>query len=217
MISERDDKKIKKSNTKLMIISVLVLTILTLNVSYSAFFDVKVQPNLYSFKAGTLNVTVNGSSDTSWQKELKPVNASSLANTVPQSGYVTLTIQNDGDIDALYSVTLADDTLPEGANDSDRLGSQYIYVGVYDTTSSSWVKFGTGEQAKDYAQLSTLKNGDNKYPILNATIDKKGTSAVTQKTYRIYVWLSSNTPVSEIGKLVYLKVNVHSTPVAGQQ
>ena len=216
MISERDDKKIKKSNTKLMIISVLVLTILTLNVSYSAFFDVKVQPNLYSFKAGTLNVTVNGSNQSTWQKELKPVDVSSITTgNVPASGYVTLTIQNSGDIDAKYSVSLVNDALPGDASDpSDRLSNEYLYVGIYDTQSSKWVTIGN----QNYAKLSTLKNGDdNKYPILNDTINKKGISNVTQKTYRIYVWLTKDTPVTEIGKLVYFKVNVHSTPVEGQQ
>ncbi len=209
MISERDDKKIKKSNTKLMIISVLVLTILTLNVSYSAFFDVKVQPNLYSFKAGTLNVTVDGSNQSTWNKELKPVDVTTVTSTVPASGYVTLTIKNDGDIDARYSVTLVDDQLPTGTTTTDRLDPKYIYVGIYD--GSSWVKF----NAQNYVQLSTLGSNSN-YPILNTTIAKKNGTTI-QKTYRIYIWLSKDTPTSDIGKLVYYRVNVHSTPVEGQQ
>lgn len=209
MISERDDKKIKKSNTKLMIISVLVLTILTLNVSYSAFFDVKVQPNLYSFKAGTLNVAVDGNNTTTWQKELKPVATSAMAPTTPaNTGYVTLTVTNNGDIDAKYTITLANDTLPSGAAETDRLNSQYIYVGIYNETESKWEKIGSA----NYAQLSTVNGGT----ILNTTIAKKGTAA-TQKKYRIYIWLSANTPTSDIGKLIYYRVSVHSTPTEGQQ
>ncbi len=199
-----------KTNKKLIIVSVLVLTILTLNVSYSAFFDVKTQPTINSFTSGTLDVVIDSTS-TKLSGELKPVATSTLptaATTAINSAwpYATLKLTNSGTLPADFAVTLSYDT----ANASERLSFTYLNIGIHD--GSKWVAFGT----KFYTPVTSLTSSSTDvYPILRDTIQSNSTRNY-QKTYKIFIWLSENTPITEIGKLVNLKINVRSTTVGGQ-
>lgn len=199
-----------KSNKKLIIISVIVLTILTLNVSYSAFFDVKLQSNINSFTSGTLDVTVVQNSTASG--EMLPVSDSSLpttSSTAINSGwkFSQITLTNNGSLPADFMVTLTyGDTTA-----ADRISLQYLNIGIHD--GSKWLTI--GNSGKYFAKISSIvPTTTNVYPIIRDKLTTDTTGK--QKTYKIFLWLSQNTPVSEINKKINLKISVRSTTVEGQ-
>lgn len=198
-----------KINTKLIVISVVVLTILTLGVSYSAFFDVKVQDTVQSFTAGTLNVTVSGNNKIN--SELQVTSNGSLPTTssssVPQNGYATLTLTNGaGNIPAAFLVTLT-----SNATDN-ALDLSKLIIGIYDDSNGSkaWVPFGSSSSTYN-TSINKLSKSNNEYPILKGTIGSGAT-----KTYRVYVWLSENAELTDIHKKVNLSLKVKSIPAQGQ-
>jgi len=211
-----EHKKYLKRDTKLIILSVLVLTILTLNVSYSAFFSVSTPNTVQTISAGNLSVIIDGSTAMS-SEDMFPTSPEDLPSPTKlavDGTYATLNLTNSGTLDADFSVTITYDSLPEGKTSEDLLSFNYLIVGIYDVTNTSWVNFGTSESPVYYTNITALTPSDtDTYPILRSTIP-----ALINNThqYRVYVWLSEETPSDEIGKLVYLKLNVKSATVNGR-
>lgn len=200
-----------KRDTQLIIISVLVLTIVTLSVSYSAFFSVRSQSTVQQITAGTLDVIIDSTSTGINADELYPTLDSDLpsSSTSSASGtYASLNLKNNGSLDADFSVALQYDTnLPSGKTTSDLISFSYLKVGVYDTDNNVWLDFGNGAYYIDVTGLTASEAGV--YPVLRSTINAGDT-----RQFRIYVWLDEDTPITEIDKLVYLKLSVKSTTVS---
>lgn len=199
--------KVTKINTKFIVISVVVLTILTLSVSYSAFFDVKVQQNVQSFQAGTLNVNITNSNPITTGTELSIVPTTNLpkaSNTeAPSTGYTTINLENKGTVDAAFLVTLIYD------ESGDALAKSKLNIGVYEE-GKGWVQFNTTSPSY-YVSLNQLQASEaNNYPLL------RGTVSDTTKKYRIYVWLSENAEITDIHKNVKISLKVKSIPAQGQ-
>lgn len=214
-MSEKVEKDIKR-NTILIIIAVILLTLTTLSVSYSAFFSVQSELTIQQLRAGVLDVIIDSSTminDQSLPDGLFPTATSSLptsANSTENQDlpHSSITLYNDGTIDAEYSVTISVETVPN--SNAEAVNLQYINIGVVEVSGQtySWHDFGSGNY---YTPLTTLGNADN-FPILRDTILASG-----RKTYRIYIWLAEETPTTEIGKNVALKVNVKSTTINGRE
>lgn len=208
-----------KTNKKLIVISVIVLTILTLNVSYSAFFDVKTQEEVNTFTAGNLEVTVNQNNTVNGSLVPTPDNELPSAETNPNLSsseksdwkYSEITIQNAGNLAADFMVTISFDT---AVSEAERVNLQYLNIGIYDTGENKWLEFGTGKYYASLSSLNPLSSDPNAIPIIRNKMLAASNS--NQKTYRIYIWLSQNTPVTEINKKINLKINVRSTTVEGQ-
>lgn len=209
-------KEIKK-DTIFLIISVLLLTIVLLETSYSSFFAVQSRTSVQSINTGTLNVTIDNTSTTMNNQTLFPTSTDDMptaSNSVVSNTfqYATLVLENLGTIEADYSVTIGYDELPSGKTINDLISMQYLYIGIYDINNNEWVNFGTNENPTYYTLITGLVPSDtNIYPIIRNTIVSNGV-----KQYKIYIWLSENTPITEIDKLVYLKVEVKSTTINGR-
>ncbi len=205
-----------KRDVQLILISVIILTITTIRVSYSYVFSVKSQTTIQKITAGDLEVTINGSSALSGD-ELYPIDEDELptsSNSTISSNYsyATLVLNNTGNLDADYSVSLEYDDLPNGVSSSDLLSMQYMVIGIYDVTNNAWVNFGTAQNTKYWTLVTNLTpTNQNVYPIIRNIVQ-----ASASRSYRIYVWLEEGTPVSEIGKYVYLKLEVKSATVNGR-
>lgn len=205
-------KEIKR-DTQLIIISVLVLTLITLNVSYSAFFSVQSQSTVQEISTGTLKVVIDGSQAMNVD-ELMPTFITELptsANSTANGNYAVLNLDNQGDIAADFSVTLGYDTLPSGSTTKDLISFNYLNIGIFDVTNNVWLEFGEGSNAFYTPVTGLTATSNNVYPIIRDEV-----AASSQRQFRVYVWLSENTPISEIGKLIYLKLDVKSTPINGQ-
>ena len=207
-MNEISGKDIKK-NTKLVIISVIALTLVMMSVSYSAFFSVQSQATVQQIKAGVLDVIIDNSSYIT--EDLLPSDVSVLPSAANSSEHLSqlhgsITLLNEGTLPSEYSITISADT-PTGETAID---FQYINVGVVDVSNNVWHNFGTNESPIYYTALTTLGNNNN-FPILRDTI-----ATNSSRVYRVYVWLSENTPVTEIGNYVYLKLNVKSMTIDGR-
>jgi len=203
-----------KRDTQIIIISVLILTIVTLNVSYSAFFSVKSQTTIQTITTGKLEVVIDSASSQISSGDLYPVPEEDLPTAKDSIVYdepATLILNNNGTLDSDFSVTISydEEALPDGSLVTDLISFDYLLIGIYDENKSEWVDFGNETY---YTSVSSLTaSEENVYPILNDIIKKQ-----TIKEYKFYVWLSEGTPVSEIGKLAYLKLDVKSTTLEGQ-
>ena len=95
----RYGRKIKRY-TVLVAISVLVLTLLTLRFSYSAFFSVESQSTIQQISTGILDVVIDSASSHAIdQNILYPISESLLPTTETSpvdGGYATLTLSNQG-------------------------------------------------------------------------------------------------------------------------
>ena len=207
-----------KRDTQLIIISVLVLTLVTLSVSYSAFFSVQSQSTIQEISTGTLDVVIDSTSSAMSTEDLFPTATSDLptaANSVVDSGegtYATLILKNSGTLDADFSVTIGYDSLPSGKTTDDLIAMNYLTIGIFDVDNNSWVDFGSGVYNTPITGLTATDT--NVYPILRDTISKSSNGTATTREFRVYVWLSEDTPTTEIGKLVYMKLDVKSTTVS---
>lgn len=202
-----------KRDTQLVIISVLILTLVTLSVSYSAFFSVQSQTTIQKITAGTLSVVIDTTSKSMTTTNMFPTPTENLPTaenpTISDTqDYATLSLTNDGTLEADFSVTLGYDELPNNKTEDDLLSFEYLNIGIFDTTNNTWVDFGNGNY---YVKVTALESsGTDVYPILRDTIESG-----TTRQFRIYVWLSEDTPATEIGKIVYLKIDVKSVTVEG--
>lgn len=208
-------KKELKRDTKIIMVAVLVLTVMTLSLSYSALFSVQTQTTVQKINTGTLSVVIDSTS-TPISEDLLPTPSSALptaADSVVDGKYATLSFTNNGTLNAQFALTLSRDTdsLPSLTENSDLLAFNYLNVGIFDTTTNSWVNFGTDSEQIYYVPVSSLTPATGTtdvYPILNDNIDVS-----ESKQYRVYIWLAETTPADQIGKLVYLKLDVQYTTV----
>ena len=206
----RNGKKIKRY-TQLIIISVIILTIVTLSVSYSAFFSVKSQSTVQEISTGTLDIVIDNSSAAMSTEELYPTPELDLptsADSVIDGSYAALNLTNNGTLDADFQFTIGYYALPAGKKASDLISFNYLNVGIFDVKNNKWLDFGSNNF---YIPISGLTpSEENIYPILRDQID-----AGEARQYKVYIWLSEGTPISQIGKLVYLKLDVKSTTIEG--
>lgn len=219
-----------KSDTQLIILSVIILTIVTLSFSYSAFFAVQSLSTVQEISTGNLDVTVTVDNQHSITEgdEIFPSSTEDVTNGTG-GNYSVLNLLNKGDLDADFSVTLSYDfdklrEISEYSKMSDSeltnylVSFSYLKVGIYDTVKGSWVNFSSGSGETFYPTVSSLtpsSSSNYSYPILRDMVYSEASNSADntkkyQRTYRIYVWLSDETPTSEIGKYVYLKLNIKS-------
>lgn len=197
-----------KRDSRLLFMIVIILTVLTLSLSYSAVFTVDSASKIQKIETGTLSVVIDNVSAPIYD-DLLPTPEANLPtsiDSVVDSKYSLINFTNNGDYNAEFALTLGRDleNLPSLTTDADLLPLNYLNVGVHDGTG--WVNFGTQESPMYYVALSNLTLVQGKtdtYTILTDTLN-----IGQNKEYRVYVWLASTTPTQHIGKLVYLKLDI---------
>ena len=208
-------------NLKIVIISVLALAIATMNVSYSAFFSVKSKSTIQQINAGTLNVTVDNGALI--ETDLFPTPSSDLPSSTSSQVdgvYTSVTLENEGTLDADYSIAIEyDSPLPAGKTVSDLMSADYLIVGIKEN-DLLWHNFGTVQEPQYYTHID-LTGESNSYTLLRDILEAPNdleevespgeNSSIRQ--YKIYLWLSEDTPTTEIGKLIYFKINVKSKTI----
>ena len=202
-----------KIDTQLVIIVVLILTIVSLGISYASFFSIQSQATVQEVTAGTLKVVIDGRTMNATEIFPTPVEELPTSeNSVVSGEYAKLNLTNEGNLDADYSVSISYDTLPAGKTVNDLISFNYLLIGIYDEDENKWLSFDNNY----YVQVSSITpSSTNVYPIMRSIIPVSTGSNPTLKQYRVYVWLKDDTPASEIGKLIYLKLDIKSTTVNG--
>lgn len=197
-----------KKDSRLLLVVVLILTILTLSLSYSAVFSVDSASKIQKIETGTLSVVIDNVSSPIYD-DLLPTPDEKLptaVDSIVDSKYSLINFTNNGDYNTEFALTLGRDfeNLPSLTTDADLLPLNFLNVGVHDGTG--WVNFGTPESPAYYTALSDLTLVQGKtdtYTILTDTLNID-----QNKEYRVYVWLANTTPTEHIGKLVYLKLDL---------
>ena len=89
----------------------------------------------------------------------------------------------------------------------------YLNIAILDTKTNELINFSEeeGSEVTSLSLSSLTPSSENNfaYPVLrNMVYVNDGNTLDYEKNYKIYVWLSDETPLSEIGKYVFLKLDV---------
>ena len=223
--------KTLKRSTAIVVGSIVALSLVTMNVSYSSFFSVQTQSGIQTISTGSLNVTASVDKTPLENKELMPDTGKSYEKIKEENGLVsagspdansnnkiTLTVENDGDVDAVFGASIKR-TANNVKNGEDAELSNVVIAIQHD---SKWLKFGEGDDAPFYVTITDLvsENGsgsEGSYPIIYDEIGKKTSDTKTTKKYDIYFWLKDDTNENQQGKSLNLSLSVKSAPKAGQE
>ncbi len=207
--------KTLKKNTAIVVGSIIALSLVTMNVSYSSFFSVQTQQNgIQTISTGILNVTASATELQSG--EMMPTDTytkitgeGSVVDQDTANNKISLTVTNSGDIDAKFGASI------KRTGESESAASlENVIIAIQ--KNNKWIKFGkNGPYCTAISNLTSETEGGDAYPIIYDTIEKKGT-ANTVVTYDIYIWLKSETPEEEQGKNLNLSITAKSAPVEGQ-
>lgn len=219
--------KTLKRSTAIVVGSIVALSLVTMNVSYSSFFSVQTQSGIQTISTGTLKVTASVDKTPLENKELMPDTSKSYENIKAENGVVsasspnenkdnkiTLTVENDGDVDAVFGASIKR-TANNVKNGEDAELSNVVIAIQHD---NKWLKFGEGDDAPFYVTITDLvSESEGSYPIIYDEIGKKTSDTKTTKKYDIYFWLKDTTNENQQGKSLNLSLTVKSAPKAGQE
>lgn len=227
----KDTHKFRK-NAEYVVIAVILLTIVTLNVSYSAFFQVKSLSSVKEISTGNLDVNVTLNTNNSifnTSDEIFPMSFNDIIDG-EKGYYSTLTIMNNSplEVDYLISLTYDYDAMREYTVDGKKIfqaltdeelrnylvSFNNLNIAIYD--GSKFINFSSnlGATINDpkVTNFEPSTTDSYSFPILSNSLLSNLNVA-----YDIYVWLNENTPVDEIGKYAFLKIIVESeTPKEAQ-
>ena len=220
--------KTLKRSTAIVVGSIVALSLVTMNVSYSSFFSVQTQQSIQTISTGSLNVTASVENKLNNGKELMPDTSNSYQSIKDENGVVsasnpeanndnkiTLTVKNSGNVDAVFGASIKRTAANvNGSNDADL---KNVIIAIQ--KDGKWLKFGEGDSAPLYVAITELvsENGSNdSYPIIHDDIGKKTSEQDTEQKYDIYFWLKSDTNEDQQGKSLNLSLTVKSAPKEGQ-
>lgn len=206
-----------KRGTVLVVASVIILTLVTMNVTYSAFFSVQTASNVQVISTGNLNITASANVPTAPTDGVMPSNEYSSINAanakVNGTNFIksTLTIKNEGNVSAQIGVSIKNTATGSNAN------LKNVIIAIQ--KNGSWIIF--GDSTTYYTPISGLKaesgSGDaGLYPIIKDTIDANATNKNDGIKYEIYMWIAEGTEETEVDKALNYSVVVKAAPVAGQ-
>lgn len=205
--------KIIKKEIKVMVVVVVVLLLVVLGVSYALFMQVTDNTNNQVVTTGSLQIeyaSTNGYIENDTYKELLPM---SNDQGLLQSGY-EFSVKNTGSLPVAYNVYLY--LNEEEYNKDVQAGT--ISGSLFEDLSLIHYNLQTNDDGnKDINILSeqTIKEEDGitKY-ILHS--DEVSSKTNTINNHKLRIWLSEDVDVAEIGKYIYLKLEVTSY-VKGQE
>ena len=202
-----------KKEIKVMLVVVVILLVVVLGVSYALFMQVTDNTNNQVVTTGSLQIeyaSTNGYIENDTYKELLPM---SNDQGLLQSGY-EFSVKNTGSLPVAYNVYLY--VNEEEYNKDVQAGT--ISGSLFDNLSLIHYNLQTNDDGnKDINILSeqTIKEEDGiaKY-ILHS--DEVSSKTNTINNHKLRIWLSEDIDVEEIGKYIYLKLEVTSY-VKGQE
>ena len=196
-----------KRGTIITVVSIIVLTLATMNVSYSSFFKVQTQNTVPVITAGNLNVTAQiAKAAGTDNKELMPsggyktITGPSVAIQGNDFSKSTLTVTNSSNIDIKLGVSLSDT-----ANSGNATPASVV---IAIQKSGQWLQFGSS--GKYYVKLSELVKSGTAYPIISETVGK------ASPVYDIYMWLAEDAVEDDAEKALNYSVAVKAIPADGQ-
>ncbi len=214
--------KIKKwlRNPKVIVVlSVFVLTMATIGVSYSAFLSVKTSTGNQTITTGTLNVTYTNTSENPQDEAIQKTNMQRMDDDegLKQSDARYIFIQNSGTLPANYFLTVGYDMANYNKLENKKEGAEltpleYIKIAVFEQTTSE-----DGEKVNnliagpvtlaDLTVYSADETDDknNKYLLLFDSINAVEDAT---KTYVVKTWLSAEATSSVSKSYFYVTSDI---------
>lgn len=215
------DKKTISRHTKIIAISVICLTLITISTSYASIFSIKTNSSAQTITSGTLSVQYGGESTSINSGDMLPMSDAEGLNQTTSS---LLYVQNNGNIPERYTITVSYDynsfSKAAGHEDGDRLVPlEYLKMAIYEynTTNSQLTQIGSVMNLGDLPVYSIDTNDqyNNKYSILTGSLKESGVSG-SNTTYAVKVWLDETASDCINGYYVYLKVDVNAEPLGAR-
>ena len=184
---------------------VVLLTTLTLRISFSYISQINSNTTIRKITSGNLNIKVDVNNLEN--VVLLPKDENELPNgenDIVLGDYASVNITNNGNLNSIYDIYINYDK-KDNEKIEDFISFKYLLIGIYDKTENKWLKY----DLKYYLDFENILNETNNYKIITKSI-KERDELKESHNYNIYVWLKKDTPKSEIGKLVKLKIDVDS-------
>lgn len=221
-------KKLYAHRNLFIAVCVFFLTIISIGISYSAFFSVKSNSSDQTVTTGTLAVTYSGNYlggsngatagdvDSLSTKDLLPLpDKEGLKATQSKIIY----IQNTGTLDSEYVLTVGYDIANfgkrENAQDTDMLTPvEFIRVAVYEYNSANIEStliagpINIGDLPIYTYDKDDYKN--NRYSLLFGNVGRSG-SANSTKTYQVKIWLSDRATPAASKSFFYVNSQIEAT------
>lgn len=195
---------------------VVLLTISSIGISYSAFFSIKSNTNNQTISTGTLKVSYTGA-NLSASEALNTDNLMPLPDRegMNQGQARIINIINEGNLDSVFALTIGYDM--EKFNglqvDDKRLTPiELVRFAVYEYTNQESILVAGPLSIADLPIYENFVSDyrNNRYTILIDRVGKNG-SGNSIKTYLVKTWLSDETPQEISNTYFYIDSSVVAT------
>ncbi len=209
-------KKFYQKRNLFIIVCVLVLTLSTIGISYSAFFTVKSNTDNQTLTTGELAVSYSGDGTAVFPSVLEPISDRDGLN---QTNNKIIHIANTGTLDSEYVLTVGYDMdkfkAREGAKEDDILTPiEFVKIAVYEYDSASGASTPlTGPLSIGDLPVYEYNQDDqklNRYSLLFGSVGS-ATSGNATKNYQVKVWLSDKTTPSASNSFFYINSEIVAT------
>ena len=205
-------KKVVKSKNFIIVACVIVLTIITISVSYAAFFTVKTNTANQSVTTGTLAVT--------YTEQSTAINRNNMSSMSDEMGLAlteasVIYIQNTGSLDSTFTITLGYDMenfLSSVGNNTEAelTPLDYVKVAIYEYNGTNDETLIVGPITISELPIYELNNSDSRYNRYSILFDSVGgtSSGDATKTYKVKMWLSDKAIPAASYSYFYLNAEV---------
>lgn len=205
-------KKVVKSKNFIIVACVIVLTIITISVSYAAFFTVKTNTANQSVTTGTLAVT--------YTEQSTAINRNNMSSMSDEMGLAlteasVIYIQNTGSLDSTFTITLGYDmenflSSVGSNNEAELTPLDYVKVAIYEYNGTNDETLIVGPITISELPIYELNNSDSRYNRYSILFDSVGgtSSGDATKTYKVKMWLSDKAIPAASYSYFYLNAEV---------
>lgn len=205
-------KKVVKSKNFIIVACVIVLTIITISVSYAAFFTVKTNTANQSVTTGTLAVT--------YTEQSTAINRNNMSSMSDEMGLAlteasVIYIQNTGSLDSTFTITLGYDmenflSSVGSNNEAELTPLDYVKVAIYEYNGTNNETLIVGPITISELPIYELNNSDSRYNRYSILFDSVGgtSSGDATKTYKVKMWLSDKAIPAASYSYFYLNAEV---------
>ena len=205
-------KKVVKSKNFIIVACVIVLTIITISVSYAAFFTVKTNTANQSVTTGTLAVT--------YTEQSTAINRNNMSSMSDEMGLAlteasVIYIQNTGSLDSIFTITLGYDmenflSSVGSNNEAELTPLDYVKVAIYEYNGTNDETLIVGPITISELPIYELNNSDSRYNRYSILFDSVGgtSSGDATKTYKVKMWLSDKAIPAASYSYFYLNAEV---------
>lgn len=198
-------KSIIKKQSFVIAVCVICLGIVLTGTSYALFFQVNTNTENQVVETGTLSVVYGKQSQMITETDLMPMTDEDALQSSTISS--TIFIENDGTLPATYVLKIGEDW--------ESFEEREDFLNTDELVSLDYVKVAAYIDGKvivnpiTISDLTVADDDSSMYVLKTGSLDVSSTGNTTE-TLVVKVWLDSTIPTTEIGKYLYLKLDVTS-------